>query len=205
MTTAAEMRSAIMTSLADLEIGRLHSYERYSQNQGPLKKLYQAEEGETEGRINGWNLRRGGFKKNIIGTQVFYVRTVWVLTGYLSLEDKDKTELLLDTQVDLVSKALTRDITFGLGNWLDDYEQDMEAQPVMFCGVLCHQAVITFPTEHEQSADDMDALEDFLTFSAQYDIPPHVTATEHAKWLKEPPDHSASKPELSTQTQIRED
>jgi len=204
MTTAAEMRGAIMASLDGLEIGRLHSFERYMTNQGPLKKLYQAEEGDTADRINGWNLRRSGFKKMLLGTQMFTVRTTWTLTGYMSLKDEDVTELQLDVQADLVSKALSNDITFGLGSWIDDYEQDLEAQPVMFCGVLCHQVVITFQTVHEQDVDGIDALADFLTFSAQYDIPPHVTAAQHAKWLQEPPDYSASRPELSTETQIRE-
>lgn len=201
MTTAAEMRNAILASLADIELGHLHAYERYAQKRDALLKLYQ----NDDGRINGWNLRRPGFRKTMLSESIFLVRSNWVITGYMSLEDADMTELLLDTQADLISDTLSKDITFGLGNWIDDYAQEAEAEPVMFCDVLCHQVKISFPTMHEQLASDNDALSDFITFAAQYDLPPHVVAAQHAKWLREPPDYSASRPELNQQIQIRED
>jgi len=47
-------------------------------------------------------------------------------------------------------------------------------------------------------------LADFNTFHAAYDIQPHETAAEHAKWLQEPPDHSTSAPELSDTTILQE-
>lgn len=203
MTTAAEMRNAIMASLADLQIGKLHAYERYTTNNKVLRDLYQDEETD---RINGWNLRRAGFRKTPLGEAMFLVRSNWVITGYMSLQDEEKTELSLDLQADQISDALSLDITFGIGNWMDDYAQEAEAEPVMFAGVLSHQVKISFPTLHEQAAGVSDALADFLTMSVQYDIPPHVVAAQHAKWLQEPtPDYSASKPELSEQFQIREE
>jgi len=203
MTTAAEMRNAILDSLKDIELGHLQAYERYAQKNDVLRKLYQDKD---EDRLNGWNLRRSGFSKTMLGQTIHQVRTTWELTGYMSLSDEEKTELLLDAQADLISIALAHDITFGIGNWLDDYRQTMEAEPVMFCNVLCHQVKITFDTSHDQDAGiNFDALDNFLTLSAQYDIPPHVVAAQHAKWLKEPADYSASKPELNEQIQIREE
>lgn len=47
-------------------------------------------------------------------------------------------------------------------------------------------------------------LSDFKTFHADYDIEPHETAAEHAKWLKEPVDHSTSAPELTDQLTLQE-
>jgi len=48
---------------------------------------------------------------------------------------------------------------------------------------------------------DAAALGEFVTFHADYDLPPFVSAGEHNKWLDEPADHSASAPELTaTQT-----
>lgn len=44
---------------------------------------------------------------------------------------------------------------------------------------------------------DAAALALFKTFHADYDIDPHVSAAEHAKWVQEPPDHSISAPEVS--------
>jgi len=44
---------------------------------------------------------------------------------------------------------------------------------------------------------DATSLDDFITLNSQYDIDPHVSAAEHAKWAQEPPDHSTSKPDLT--------
>ncbi len=43
---------------------------------------------------------------------------------------------------------------------------------------------------------DIDALADFKTFDAQYDLLPHETPEARQPWLQEPPDHSESAPEL---------
>ncbi len=47
--------------------------------------------------------------------------------------------------------------------------------------------------------DEIDTaiLDDFVTFDAQYDITPMETAAEHQKWLQEPPDYGASKPDAA--------
>lgn len=51
---------------------------------------------------------------------------------------------------------------------------------------------------------DADALAEFQTFHANYDVEPHQPASEHAKWLAEPPDHSTSAPELSDPLNLQE-
>lgn len=52
-------------------------------------------------------------------------------------------------------------------------------------------------------AFDADQLADFTTLHADYDVPPHVAAAEHAKWLHEPPDITASAPEVSDQLTLQ--
>lgn len=42
---------------------------------------------------------------------------------------------------------------------------------------------------------DLDAMDDFITFDAQHDIPPHETDAEHQDWLQEPPDYTDSQPD----------
>lgn len=49
-----------------------------------------------------------------------------------------------------------------------------------------------------------DALAEFETFHADYDIEPHQPAGEHTKWLAEPPDHTTSAPELSDTLNLQE-
>lgn len=51
---------------------------------------------------------------------------------------------------------------------------------------------------------DESALTDFQTFHGAYDIDPHQPASEHSKWLAEPPDLSASAPELSDTLNLQE-
>lgn len=51
---------------------------------------------------------------------------------------------------------------------------------------------------------DLGRLADFKTFQADYDILPPEAAAEHAKWLKEPPDHSTSAPDLSDTLKLQE-
>lgn len=48
------------------------------------------------------------------------------------------------------------------------------------------------------------SLDDFITFNAQYDIEPHESAAEHAKWQQEPPNHSTSKPDLTDNLTVQE-
>lgn len=52
------------------------------------------------------------------------------------------------------------------------------------------------------SSIDINSLDNFITFNAQYDIEPHESAAEHAKWKQEPPDHSTSKPDLTDNVTI---
>lgn len=59
-------------------------------------------------------------------------------------------------------------------------------------------AVITLQGQAPLPASiDPAALNDFITFNSQYDIDPHVSAAEHAKWVQEPPNHGTSAPELT--------
>jgi hypothetical protein len=48
------------------------------------------------------------------------------------------------------------------------------------------------------------ALSDFKTFNADYDLKPFESAAEHDKWLKEPPDHETSAPDVSDKLNLRE-
>lgn len=58
-------------------------------------------------------------------------------------------------------------------------------------GVVTVETTVTVP-----SSIDMSLLSDFKTFHADYDIEPFETAAEHSKWIEEPPDYTASAPEL---------
>ena len=52
------------------------------------------------------------------------------------------------------------------------------------------------PIDLTPAAPDAE-LDDFVTFHADWDVPPHETAAEHGKWLEEPPDHAATVPDAA--------
>lgn len=52
-------------------------------------------------------------------------------------------------------------------------------------------------------AIDEATLALFKTFRASYDIDPHESAAEHAKWAGDPPDHATSVPEVSETVTIQ--
>lgn len=46
---------------------------------------------------------------------------------------------------------------------------------------------------------DEETLDRFITFHSDLDVPPHEAAAEHNKWLQEPADQTASKPDAEDQ------
>ncbi len=195
MTTTTELRDAIVAKVTAItDIGKVHKYERYAKKATDLKELY-----VYNSRVQGWMLRRAGFKKTQVGDGHFDVRTHWELRGYLSLDDADKTELIMDGLIDMVQMVISNDHTFsGKGRWIEEHVVTGAHEPMMFCGVLCHGATLTFDTKHQETTTigngDIGSLDDFNTVNAQYDIPPHVLSEEHQRWLAA--DYTNSRPEL---------
>lgn len=204
MSMTTDIRDAIVAKLnAIVGIGKVHHYERYAVQQSKLKEFF-----EFDKQILGWVVRRGGFKKTMIADGIFMVRTHWQVRGYMSLDDAAESELKFDNLANLVQAVLANDPTFGLASWVPDYEIKAELEPVMFCGILCHSADISFDTVHEETAtiDGISggAIDDFLRLNAQFDIAPHEDAIEHSKWLQEPQDLSTSNPDFTDNVNLQE-
>lgn len=198
MSTTADIRNAIVAKLTAITgIGQVHDYERYAAQQSKLKELF-----EFDNRILGWVVKRERFKKTMIADAIFQVRSTWKVRGYMSLDDTSKSELIFDALVDLVQATLANDPTFGVGSWVPNYELNAEIEPVMFFGVLCHNANISFDTMHEETTTIEGLQDDFLRLRTQFDIEPHESAAEHNKWLEEPPNYSTSTPDLTDNTNL---
>ena len=60
-------------------------------------------------------------------------------------------------------------------------------------GVAVYAASFSLPMTLELPVDA--ALDDFITFHADIDIPAFEDPAEHDKWLQEPPDHTTSVPD----------
>jgi phage gp37-like protein len=51
---------------------------------------------------------------------------------------------------------------------------------------------------------DEAALAAFKTFRADYDVEPHESSAEHAKWAGDPPNHDTTAPEVSETTTLQQ-
>lgn len=69
------------------------------------------------------------------------------------------------------------------------YSSRLDKQNVALYAITC-----TLPMNMGYEAD-LAGLDDFVTFHADTDIPPHESSAEHDKWLAEPPDYTTSMPD----------
>lgn len=70
-------------------------------------------------------------------------------------------------------------------------------------GLAIASVLVEAPMELPQPVA-LDDLPPFETFVGLIDIPPHEGATEHGKWLAEPPDNSASSPDAQTHVSLEQ-
>jgi hypothetical protein len=200
MTTTVDIRNAIVATMLTIpNVGQVHGYERYANQTSKLKEIY-----VTDNQVLGWLVTRASFKKTNLGDAIYMLRDNWEVRGFMSLQDDAASELLFDALANVVQLKLSNDPTFGLCDWLEGYQMDGTFEPVMFCGVLCHSVTIKFSTLHQESSTIEQALDDFNTLFAQYDLEPHTTAEEHNKWLQEPADYSSTVPDLTETIIVQE-
>ncbi|KIO49598.1 phage protein Gp37 [Nitrosospira sp. NpAV] len=91
----------------------------------------------------------------------------------------------------------------GQSSWkvtaIDFMAEDLLYKAGVYAGVV---QIETYGTVDLPVPVDEEALNDFATFHSDMDIPPHETAAEHNKWLQEPPDQTASKPDAVDQVTL---
>lgn len=83
----------------------------------------------------------------------------------------------------------------------DLMQQDAMFKAGIYVGVIRIETLA--PVEIDPFID-LDALDDFQTFHADYDLVPHAGREEHSKWLQEPPNHNSSKPDLTDVVQVQQ-
>jgi hypothetical protein len=79
----------------------------------------------------------------------------WRISGFLSLDDANQSEIVFDNLVEAVCDAFRADETLGgliAGTVMDNPNvagiQVEDSGPVMFAGVLCHSARLVLYTWH---------------------------------------------------------
>ena len=69
------------------------------------------------------------------------------------------------------------------------------------CAVVRVETLAALPNGIDDAA--LAALSEFTTLRADYDIAPHDSAAEHAKWAGDVPDYAISKPDLQDQQPVQ--
>jgi phage gp37-like protein len=99
---------------------------------------------------------------------------------------------IIDSVLALMDGGKADDVVFYVTGVSFQSDEAFYAAGLYVATVAIEAAGIELPP-----ALDEVALADFKAFRASYDIEPFVTAAEHTKWAGDPPDHTASVPEVA--------
>lgn len=152
--TLQQIRDAIKAKMnAVAGIGKVHTYERYTQQQSALATLYKD---TASGRLLGWNIRRAGTREVFLDTGRWVIDHDWKIRGFMALDDADATEQTFDALIEAIRDAFRSDDSLGgliFSTCIDTKNsqagvQVEEAVPVLFAGVLCHSARLALTTRH---------------------------------------------------------
>lgn len=159
MSLLATVRNALQSTLQAVpDVGVVHAYERYTREETKFRELYTVKpSGQTDAvrQLKGWWLRRTGTAERTLGVGRTEVVHTWRVRGFMALNDEQASELAFDELVEALRDAVRADPTLGGvcaqspladGGSSEDGLQLLEAGPVMFCGVLCHSAVLEMKT-----------------------------------------------------------
>jgi hypothetical protein len=133
-------------------IGTVHSYQRYADREKQLADLYQ-----NNGRLHGWFIRRVSVVEKVFGTGDNIEQSIWLIRGYLAINDVSASELEFDALLDSIRAVFRVDAgdPWQAINVSGDYVSTLytdqpskeqigfsvlDSQPVLFSGVLCHSA-----------------------------------------------------------------
>lgn len=153
MNNLATVRDALGALFAGVPaIGQVHTRERYMPMESKFRALYLYTPDGGVAQVRGWWLRRVATQERTLNLQrVLNVHT-WQVRGYMALNDDTNTEHEFDALIEAMRDAVRADPTLGgvcMQNPADDADdglQVVESGPVMFCGVLCHGALLEMKT-----------------------------------------------------------
>jgi hypothetical protein len=154
MSNVQVIRAALTALMGAVpKLGVVHGYERYHTSESQFKELFVA---DIDGQevLRGWWLRRTATAERSLGVGRNVEVNTWTIRGYMGLNDELATELQMEALVEALRDKVRTDPTLGgvcgqspiadSGNVDGLQVQDMG--PVVFCGVLCHAAVLQLTT-----------------------------------------------------------
>lgn len=152
------VRAAIAATLNTVaDIGQVLIYTAFADREPAMRAAYVARLADGTEQLRGWRIRRTGWTERSDGVLIER-RTRWRIEGFVALGDGGASELVFDDLLDAISDAFAADVTLGdtvQGCDLEDAAgiQAEDLGPVMFAGVLCHEARLSLETLETKRAD----------------------------------------------------
>lgn len=147
------IRAALVGAIASIpDVGVVHSRERYVRDEAKFRQLF-VPAGVEPQQVRGWWVRRTGTSRRALNLANGVVLHEWAIRGYMALNDEQASELVFDDLVEAIATTVPQDPTLAPmcdpgPTPADDTNgiQVADAGPVLFCGVLCHSAVLSLKT-----------------------------------------------------------
>jgi hypothetical protein len=144
----SDIRAAIQDTLETVSsVGVVQAYERFAKDNATLRDYY-----VVNSQLRGWFITHEKTENTDHGAMDLLCHT-WKITGYLALDDSKETELELDKILDSIRSTFQADETMSGAVAGVSVQERGEVGPqvelidkVVFCGVLCHRAILRLNT-----------------------------------------------------------
>lgn len=147
MADLETIRQAIIDRLEEIpEIGRVHGYQPFLKSEQALKGLYVADE-----VLHGWYVRRVATRESAPSIGRWVETHTWLIWGVMAFGMDGASELAFDGTIEAIRDVFREDQTLGdvvAGTATSEVAgiQVEDAEPILFCGVLCHSARLLLHT-----------------------------------------------------------
>jgi hypothetical protein len=139
----AAIRDAIVTLVQGVSgIDLVYGYERFASDLSALRALY-----ATNGTLHGWNVTRASTAAIWLTNTSTQRRHRFVIRGYYALDDTAASEQTFQGLIEAIEAAVRNDDTLGGTAEIAGPLQVQQVGPVMFAGVLCHQAELVIEAQ----------------------------------------------------------
>jgi hypothetical protein len=155
MSVLSIIRAVLTAQMAGVpDIGQVHDRERFHKNEASFRALYVTTPAGKPEQLRGWWLARTATQEvTVSNCTVMNVHT-WQWRGYMAFADEQATALEFDELIETYRALVRQNPTLGgvcEQNPMDggsdaDGVQVLDSGPVMFCGVLCHSALLELKT-----------------------------------------------------------
>jgi hypothetical protein len=132
---------------ASADMGMVHRYERWAVDWSKFIALFKD---PVSGKIFGWEVCRSQAVGMYISSLEEQVNHVYVLKGYMAIQDADETDSKFNAKIELLRARFRTKMTMDGMNELPAGFQVATIDARMFGGVLCHYCEIRIPVQEVQ-------------------------------------------------------